>query len=67
MKDSDEFSVAINRLCRGVSERVAELEEVEDRQVVDLLGGTILNCIREAMANLLMCELECERLLHRGP
>lgn len=63
MNPTDEFTVAINRLCLGVSEKVAQLEIEEDRRVVEIIGGTMLTCIREAIANLLMCELECERLL----
>lgn len=61
----DPFTHTLNRFCSGLSEKLATLETEDVRDPgVQLIVGELLNCIRESMANLMLCELECERILH---
>lgn len=62
----DPFTATLNRFCAGLSEKVAVLAEEPDYEMSRVLVGELLNCIRETIANLLLCELECEWVLGRG-
>lgn len=62
----DVYGQVLGKFCRGLCEKIAALEEEHDPRVVQLVAGGMLDAIREAMANLMLCELECERLVHRA-
>lgn len=67
MNTADPFTAALNRFCCGLSEKIAILagEDLCD-PAAKLLAGEMLTAIRETIANLLLLELECERVLGRG-
>lgn len=66
MNPEDVYSIVLGKFCQGLCEKIAILEEEHDWRVVEIVAGGMLDAIREAIANLLLCELECERLIHRG-
>lgn len=61
-----EFTETMNRFCAGLAEKIVYCADQDDDAGVRLIVGAMLDAIRETMANLLLLELECERLLHRG-
>jgi hypothetical protein len=65
---SDQFTATLNRFCAGLSEKLAVLEENldDDNPGVRLLAEELLHAIRETVANLMLLELECERVLRHG-
>lgn len=66
MSETDEYTAALNRFCAGLSEKIAWLADEESDEATRPLVEALLDSIRETVANLLLCELECERILHRG-
>lgn len=62
----DVFTTTMNRFCSGLASKIMYLAEQGDDDGVQFLIGGMLDAIRETMANLLLLELECERLIHRG-
>lgn len=60
---SEPFTDALNRFCAGLSEKICIL--ADDPDGTEIVVETLLTTIREAIAQLLLCELECERLLAR--
>jgi hypothetical protein len=64
---TDEFTGTLNRFCCGLSEKIAVLAAEDPADPgIRLLAGDLLTAIRETIANLLLLELECERVLGRG-
>lgn len=63
---TDQFTATLNRFCSSLSHKIAVLAEEPDNEGVQVLAGELLNAIRETMASLLLLELECESVLHRG-
>lgn len=63
----DPFTETLNRFCNGMSEKIAYLADIsDDNEGVRLIAGQLLDAVRETVANLLLLELECERILHRA-
>jgi len=62
MSTLEQYTEALHRFCDQLSEVVANQADGGDTDQVAIL----LDYIRQTIANLLLCELECERVLHRG-
>lgn len=64
---SDQFTDTLNRFCAGLSHKIAVLaEEDPDNPAIQVLAATLCTAIRETIANLMLLELECERVLRHG-
>lgn len=63
---TDPFTETLNDFCRRMSEKVAICAEENDQDGMETIVGALLDATREAIANLMLCELECERLLRHG-
>jgi hypothetical protein len=61
MSDLDLYTAELNRFCRDVSEKVSLFAAGQHHDEVVL----VLDVVRETIANLLLLELECERVLRR--
>jgi hypothetical protein len=64
--NADPFTDQLHRFCEGLSEKIVVCAEHADDQGAREVISLLLDAIREAMANLMLCELECERILRHG-
>jgi len=62
VSDLEQYTAELNRFCRDVSSKVSAFAEGDHHDEVAM----VLDVIRETIANLLLCELECERVLGRA-
>jgi len=62
MSTLEQYIEALHKFCCDLSVTVGAAVEGDDVDQV----GMLLTTIRETIANLLLCELECERVLHHG-
>ena len=65
MTASNEFSDALHKFCTGLCEHIASHFDTDPAVARDC-AGQLLDSIHEAQATLLLCELECERMLSHG-
>lgn len=66
MTDADPFLQVMDRFVDGLCGKIVHTVDHADAEDIPLIVGTILDAVRNSIANLMLVEYECERLLNRG-
>lgn len=62
MATLEQYTAALHAFCADLSRKIIGCAEAGDLAAV----GQVRDVIHETVANLMLCDYECERVLHRG-